>query len=419
MDPATLIVAALVQGILFGVQRATEHAVLDGYWAMRAMILRRYAVTGGPRLEETIDALEAAPTESDRQEAMARELERVGADQDPELQQLAEELTELIEDPMARLSGPVERAHRQSGARALSAIMDRHLGTVLRARTDHRVEDTDLLTTGLPDRTNVPQDVRDELLRLHDDVRKIIERIAVKIEDGNYTDAAEAIRKMPLSFGDRERATSLVNADRAMHVSYQTLRTTVEYFSELNDTVLERIDRERSPDREANMMLGNAIMIYELTEFVIRSITEFGVAGVDEIERVHGETRKKIAALREQQQDLERRANTEGIEEAVRRATLEDVRNRAEAIDELEREWAKYLGEVAGLRSLVDEVRAKVPTLELIRDNARVQIGVLQLVAMLRFLKQNADAIKGTIDTLKGFRLAPLSSNRVRRLIGV
>jgi hypothetical protein len=39
-------------------------------------------------------------------------------------------------------------------------------------------------------------------------------------------------------------------------------------------------------------------------------------------------------------------------------------------------------------------------------------------MAMLRFLKLNAEAVKGTIDTLKGFRLAPLSPTRVQRLVG-
>ena len=74
---------------------------------------------------------------------------------------------------------------------------------------------------------------------------------------------------------------------------------------------------------------------------------------------------------------------------------------------------------VESLHSMIGKVCKKLPTLEIIRDNALLQIGVMQEVAMLRFLKLNAEAIKGTISSLQSFRLAPLSPSRVRRLIGL
>ena len=49
----------------------------------------------------------------------------------------------------------------------------------------------------------------------------------------------------------------------------------------------------------------------------------------------------------------------------------------------------------------------------------RIQILTLQLVAMLRVLTQNSESIRGAVASLKGFRLAPLSSVRVRRLLGI
>jgi hypothetical protein len=59
----------------------------------------------------------------------------------------------------------------------------------------------------------------------------------------------------------------------------------------------------------------------------------------------------------------------------------------------------------------------KIPTLELIRENARVQLNILELVSMLRFLRQSADAFKAAVETLQGFRLAPLTASKVRRLV--
>jgi hypothetical protein len=370
--------------------------------------------------------LEREPLSQPRQEVVAQELRKVGAGQDTELQRLANDLTYIIENLTSRpgqlvpvVIDPIEQAQRQAGVRVVGQVMDRHITGVLSIRSSYMLDDTDLLTSNITRKNNVPQAVRDEIAGLHNKIRGIIEQISSRIEEGKYKDAEQAIANLPLAYAERQRASNLVHADKRMHISYQTLKVTVEFFSELNQIVLRKIERENSPQKESNMMLGNAIMIYELTDFVIRYIEGFTVNGAADIEKLHNETKQKIADLRNQQKALEQRAMAQGVEPIVRDQTLEDIRNREAAMDELDREWNKYASEVKQLYSTVGEVRGRVPTLEVIRENAQVQITLIQLVAMLRFLKQNSDAIKGTVDALKGFRLAPLSPNRVRRLLGI
>ncbi|WP_209639035.1 hypothetical protein [Kibdelosporangium banguiense] len=77
------------------------------------------------------------------------------------------------------------------------------------------------------------------------------------------------------------------------------------------------------------------------------------------------------------------------------------------------------MGEVDNLKSAVTQVRNKLPTLGIIRENARIQIVTLQLVALLSLLKQNDRSIRGAVEALEGFQLAPLTSSRVRRLLGM
>ena len=59
MDPASAIVAALVSGILAGVSRSAEELVSDTYNDLRSALLRRYAARDAPRLEHTVQWLEA------------------------------------------------------------------------------------------------------------------------------------------------------------------------------------------------------------------------------------------------------------------------------------------------------------------------------------------------------------------------
>jgi hypothetical protein len=136
-------------------------------------------------------------------------------------------------------------------------------------------------------------------------------------------------------------------------------------------------------------VLGNAITVFELTEFVIRYVERFRLDGHDDIHRLHREAKVRLDAKRTEQQALARRASAPAIEADVREQILDVIRTRESAIGELEREWDKYLSEIDSMRSAISEVYAKVPTLEVIRDNARLQIDVMQEVAVLRFLRLN------------------------------
>jgi hypothetical protein len=420
-----LIVAALGNALLGAMQDAGREVALDGYRALKKVIVDRY----GPKARVSIEQLELDPRSSAQRAAVAADLRSLGAGDDPELQQLAARLRAIVEDPMSQVDGlapgsadradPVEQAQRRAGTQVIGRVMGQHVATVMDARGQYMLDDTDLLSANISRKGSLPAAVCDEIAGLHGRIRDVIQQIAFRIEDGKYRDAEQAIAEMPLAYGERKRAAEIVQADKRMHVSYQSLQITVDVFSELNQMTLKSIERATSPQKEANMMLGNAIMIYELTDFVIRYIEGFVIDGTTDIERLHEETKRKIADLRRQQEALTKKAMAPGIEPAVRDQTLEDVRNREGAIEELDREWERYVGEVKQLHATVGEVRDKLQTLELIRDNARVQISLIQIVAMLQFLKRNTDAIRGTVDALKGFRLAPLSPNRVRRLLGI
>jgi cell division protein FtsB len=250
-------------------------------------------------------------------------------------------------------------------------------------------------------------------------MRTIIEGVARRIEERKYQSAQDAIEGMRLAYADRLRAHELIEADKRIHISYQTLRTTVETFSELNQSVINKLERATDPRSETNLILGNAILIFEITDFLIGYLQRFNVDGVTDIQRLHEETKKKTEELRQQQRDLERLASAPSIDETVREQTLNDIRNRESSIGLLEREWAQYILSIQSLEEECGTLRGKIPTLELIRENARVQINLIQAVAMLQILKQNVGTIQATIVTLENMKLVTLSTWRVRRLLGV
>ncbi|GAB3144328.1 hypothetical protein [Amycolatopsis sp. NPDC004378] len=415
MDPISLIVGVLVQGLLEGVKDSAREAVTDGARALRQSIARRY---GGP-VARSVELLEQHPESPQCRAAVARELRNAGADRDPQLLALAERLRVLVEAPDQALlpEDPVERVQRSSALGAIRQMLDGHITQVLAVRARHSVEVTDLLSANIGRNPAIDQQVRADVAGLHARIRTVIEQVAEHIENQHYQDVEAAVRVLPAGYAEREWAYRLVQTEKRMHVSYESLRLTVEFLSALNQSILGRIERESSAQRLSDMMFGNAIIIYELTDFVIGYVANFAISG--DLDQLHREAKDRVDQTREEQRALEERLRGENVPPAMREQVLEDIRNREAAFREIDREWDKYLGEVREMREKAEGTRAILPALEIFRDNARIQIMTLQLVAMLRVLKQNSASLRSTVDTLQGFRLAPLSPTRVHRLLGM
>lgn len=91
MDPATIIVAALVAGLSAGTASVAEQAIKDAYNGLKTLITGKYA-----KLRSSIDYLEAAPETNIRRASVAEELRNSKADEDSEIQELARVLIEKV-----------------------------------------------------------------------------------------------------------------------------------------------------------------------------------------------------------------------------------------------------------------------------------------------------------------------------------
>jgi hypothetical protein len=412
IDPVSLIVGALVKALTAGAEEAGRSAGKEAYLALKGVIIRKY----GQIVEDAIFSLEQQPTSMNRQSEVENVLRRAGAGDDPELVSLADNLFQVVQEGI--WDDPLRQPKRAAGLRAIGQILTSHVQNLNQARAWYTVSDSELLGSNVLRSRNIPEEVRSNLANLHERIQNIIKEIALQIEGGKYRDTESATEKIQVRV-ERERATTLVAADKAIHVSYETLRLAVEFFSELNSTILIQIEKEPSSERQTQMMFGNAVMIFELTDFVIDYINAFSLDGMAELDAIHRDTKQRIAATRADQTVLENQIKGPEIEPAVRDGILEDIRNREAAMNLVLGEWERYVGETKQFYARVGEVQGRVPTLVAIRENARLQLSVLEIVAMLRFLKQNSEAVRATVNTLQGLQLAPLSPTRVRRLLNI
>ena len=421
MDIVSLIVTALVDSITAGLQLHGEQLIKYRYDALNGSIISKYKSV-------RIDQLEEAPTSKERQAAVEEDLRRAGAGNDDDLAHLAQNLFNIIakfnitvpsDDAPLSPEELIERAERKAGSQAIGQITDKHLKTVLDIRARFPLQDQDLLSPIIANNSNIPESVRNEVGKLHDKIRNIIDIVATRIEERKYKFAEDAIEKMQLPYVDLQRARNLIQGDKKVHASYQALKTTVEFFADLNQMIVEKIEHIESPQSETKLLLGNAILVYELTDFVIGFIDGFTIQGTSEIHKLHEETKQEIGELRRQQKALEKDIQSSLVDASVRNQTSQDINEINRSIDVLEKEWEVYMESIMSLNGEVDKIRVRIPTLEVIRKNAKIQISLIQTLAMLQILKHNIGTMKATILTLENMRLVSLSPNRVRRLLGI
>jgi hypothetical protein len=321
LDPVSLTVMALTSAIIAGAKEAGKKAGGDSYQQLKGYLIRHY----GHNAEVGIANLERQPGARQYQDALTRVLRGMGAEHDQGLGGLAQGLYDLVEEGVR--DDPLEQPKRAAGVNAVGRLLETHIQRLSDIRSRFPIGDSQLLSSDVATATDIPQELRAQVSTLHERMRAIIQQVAVHIEDDKYREAEQLPQTLP-NLIERERAGRLVQADKAIHISYGSLALAVSFFSELNATILARIEQESSVQRQTQMMFGNAIMIYELATFAIDFIANFTLGGMAEVEALHQNTMNRIAKAHEAQDRLTANANRELIEPGARDNVLEDIRHR-------------------------------------------------------------------------------------------
>lgn len=311
-----------------------------------------------------------------------------------------------------------EEIQRDAGIQAIERVAEDHLNQILVVRERYSVDDMDLLTTNVTAIKDIPQNVRDRMTSLHERIRVIIEQVAAHIEARKYRTVEGEVSDMQLSINERARVSSLINAEKQLQTSYGSLKTTVDVLTHMNDMILRRIAAsERAGDRttERNLVLANAILVYELTDYVIHYVEHFQLEGVEEIIRIQRSELKKLSELQKHQNDLRKRARASSTPD-FRDTTLASIDALEDSVNVIREEWESYTDEVKEMQSRVGPIAQRLHDLKVLRDLAGMQIRVFEAAAAVGILKRNILALEDAMKGLEKLQLASLTPDRVRRL---
>lgn len=268
--------------------------------------------------------------------------------------------------------------------------------------------------------TNVVQDFKRQNAALHAQTQTLIEDIARRIESREYQAVELRMAGASMAAKEREAAIKLVDAHKQSSISVKALRMTVSIFKQFNRHIVERLSSARPEDRsrEKELILANAILVYEITNFVVRYLEGFQVWGIAEIKNLQSDVNRKFDEQAKLEQKLREDAEKQA-DETTRIRTLEQVTSREKHALRVRQEWDAFVAEVEGLQSIDERLTERIATLKVIRDNARNQVTFVDLLTMTATVKDAIECLEAAVVDVDGLEIAPITEERVERLLSL
>ena len=271
-----------------------------------------------------------------------------------------------------------------------------------------------ILTGSLPFRDDIPQKYHARLDAFRTRIQTIIFGTAKQIQDFRFKGSDVEVRTAGLSKFQERRYEQIRDAKKELYASYDAIREAIRYVTKFNNSLLTEI-KMANGRRKTDLLLMNAITVYELTNIIIELIEHFRANGKETLQSINEQSMEEMRAHLKSDEDLWERAesNCDPVGESVKKSIIE----RGKIREIILKEWDKIWAQVETIESNVTSVRGYIPTLSIIRDNARGQINILESIGIVQIVQSNLDNFQ-ELCGVADIELAPLSKEDVFGLVG-
>ena len=310
----------------------------------------------------------------------------------------------------AQVAEKLEKAEREVAFETATALAKKHIDILTEIRERHLIDDSELLSERIVSIPKISAQMKREVSGLRDRLRTAILTVAANIEERKYRDATQIAKSTP-GMKQRQIASNIVDSEKRLHISVQSLQVTVDVFNTLNDQILEYLDKD------ARKFFANAVLISELASFLIEYIKKFEVDGLIDIQNLHKERLPYFKQIRADIGKSRKQLADARISEEERALRMAELKASAENLEEIERSWSEWVRDYQGNVKWVQSVRDLIPALEARRDVANIRLKLLQEMGILARIRENAMALRETTLTISQLKLAPLPNEKLKRLI--
>lgn len=241
-----------------------------------------------------------------------------------------------------------EESEKISLIEALKFLTQEQVSKVQDLRKKCPLDAIDIVSSNIDRNKNISNKIKTDLSLLHSKFNILINEVASTLEDASYKETKNIIDHMNLSYKDKTKSNLLIEADKKRLISIRSLNLTIEIFNEFNKNIEKELDNAintKNINSEKNLLLINAIIFYELTDFLIKYINNFKINGIDELKRVYHLATIEIDNLKSNIGKLKNILHDQNVLQSEKDKVREQINTSEKAIQILENEWNKIFGE--------------------------------------------------------------------------
>ncbi|MCL2524135.1 MAG: hypothetical protein FWF20_03305 [Betaproteobacteria bacterium] len=288
------------------------------------------------------------------------------------------------------------------------------------------IKNVDLLSTSLIANRDIHQTIKVAIRERSENVGKIILATAYFIEEHKIQKTDEAISKVgaALQAIDRQRLLELASAQKKINLSYATLSAVVEIFKRANAEIgkelvaLGQADSGVKRMEKTNLYLRSSIIAYELVSFVFEYLSKFGLAGIEDMKHIRDEVINDIENGRNNDEITKRKVNSSNNEK-LRDSTLGKISQREKFRVKVEKKWNEMMQRIEGQVGSARKVKGFASDLEIMKNNLREEIALLNIAATTQIVETSIDAIDALATGLQDWELPDLNEDTAFELLNM
>jgi hypothetical protein len=312
----------------------------------------------------------------------------------------------------------------QQGAKLVQYEISEQAEFAVQVQQDQELKNIDLLSESLIVNRNLPKNIKAKTQEYQTNLQRILLATASFIEKEKFKSVDDAISNINLGKIDKNKLTNLVNAQKKLSFSYGTLVAVIEIFKLANKLILSEINdfgaTENSQRKlgKAALYLKNAIIVYELTSFIVDYLSDFNLQGIDDLKYIKDEIFKDIENNKKNDESLKLKAINKGSD-SIRESTLRDIEQRDGVRNRIKEKWESMLKTIDGQSTKVKEAKNYIGDLELVRENAKNRIDILNITATTLLVEDSLNRISELASTIQDWALPPLDERAACELLGL
>lgn len=315
----------------------------------------------------------------------------------------------------------IEEEEKSAGQDAIMVILEQHIEQISDLKKKNAVSNFDVLSSQISNQDSIPKRVRQDLAQLHERIRRVIHSVAAEIENRNYASLEQITEDQSLDRAEQDQVNQLVEADKKFRISTQTLRLTVELFQKLNNRIKDRLEElgDSDAEQERALVVGNAVIVYEVTDFVIEYLQNFHPAGRDDIAEVHRTVKRELDDIRRESERLRLMAEDENVSPNVRQNLLRQADSFIQGANLVHEAWEEYLEGTKEVEGRIQKTMDVLPNLLAMRQAAQVQLKLLSVMTITQMISDSLRDLSSSVALVEDITLVELNPDRVRRLLNI